>query len=44
MDALGWYEHDLDIEYDMWQRGIEDIDEYYKVLENEEQNGIFKKY
>lgn len=36
MDELAWYEHDLDVEYDMRQRGITDIDEYYKVLEREE--------
>lgn len=32
---LAWHEHDLDVAYDMWQRGIDNIDEYYAILQQE---------
>ena len=37
LQGLAWYEEQLEIAEDMQERGIEDIDEYYRVIADEKE-------
>ena len=36
-DPFYWLDIQLAMEHDMWERGIEDVDEYYQVIADEKE-------